>query len=53
LPPHEGQWRWRRLLDTNLPTPEEIVAEDQAVPLRPADHYVAAPRSALILIAGT
>jgi glycogen operon protein len=51
LPPHEGQWRWRRMLDTNLASPHDIVEEMEAVPLRPADHYVAAPRSAVILIA--
>jgi glycogen operon protein len=50
LPPHEGQRRWRRLLDTNLPPPDDIVEEGQAVMLRPADHYLAAPRSAVVLI---
>ena len=51
LPPHDGQWHWRRLVDTNLPSPDDIVEEKDAVPLRPADHYLAAPRSAVILIA--
>ncbi len=52
LAPHDGQWRWRRLVDTNLPVPEDIVEESTAVPLRPADHYIAAPRSAVILVSG-
>jgi isoamylase len=52
LPPHDGQWRWRRLVDTNLPVPEDIVEEAAAVPLQPADHYIAAPRSAVILVSG-
>ena len=52
LPAHDGQWRWQRLVDTNLPSPDDIVEEKDAVPLRPADHYVAAPRSAVILISG-
>jgi glycogen operon protein len=52
LPPHDGQWRWRRLVDTNLPVPEDIVEEEHAVPLRPANQYTAAPRSAIILIEG-
>ena len=51
LPPCRGQGQWRRLVDTNLPVPEDIVEEKDAVLLRPADHYMAAPRSAVILIA--
>jgi glycogen operon protein len=50
LPPHEGQLRWRRLVDTNLPSPLDIVEETDAIQLRPPDHYMAAPRSAVILI---
>jgi glycogen operon protein len=50
LPPHDGQWRWRRLVDTNLPSPEDIAEESEAVPLHPADHYVMSPRSTVILI---
>jgi glycogen operon protein len=41
---------WRRLVDTNLPVPDDIVEESDAVWLRPDDHYVAAPRSAVILL---
>jgi glycogen operon protein len=52
LPPHGGQWHWKRLVDTNLPGPDDIVELKDAVPLRPADQYVAAPRSAVILVAG-
>jgi glycogen operon protein len=51
LPPADGQLRWRRLLDTNLAPPDDIVEERQAVPLSPGDHYLAAPRSSVILIA--
>jgi glycogen operon protein len=51
LPPHDGQqWRWRRLVDTNLPSPDDIADEKDAILLRPADHYVVAPHSAVILI---
>ncbi|HYF47942.1 MAG TPA: glycogen debranching protein GlgX [Planctomycetota bacterium] len=50
IPPHEGQWRWRRLVDTNLASPEDIVSEQQAIKLQPGDHYVVAPRSTVILI---
>jgi glycogen operon protein len=47
--PHDA--RWHRLVDTNLPSPDDLVEEKDAVPLRPADHYMAAPRSAVILLA--
>jgi len=48
--PHEGKWRWKRLVDTNLSSPDDIVEETQAVQLHPADHYLMSPRSAVILI---
>lgn len=41
---------WRRLIDTNLPSPDDIVEEKNAVPLRPSDHYLVTPRSAVILL---
>jgi glycogen operon protein len=47
---HGGQWRWRRLLDTNLPSPQDIVEEKDAVPLNPGDQYIVSPRSAVILV---
>jgi isoamylase len=50
LPPHSGQWRWKRLVDTSLPSPDDIVEETQAVQLRPADHYIMSPRSAVVLM---
>jgi len=52
LPPHGDQWSWRRLVDTNLPVPDDVVEVKDAVALRPAEQYVAAPRSAVILVAG-
>lgn len=50
IPPHDGQWRWRRLVDTNLPAGDDILEEKDAIPLRPADFYLVAPRSAVILV---
>jgi isoamylase len=41
---------WRRLIDTNLPSPDDIVEEPNAVPLNPGDHYLATPRSAVVLM---
>jgi glycogen operon protein len=51
LPPCDGRWRWKRLVDTNLAAPDDIVEEKDAVSLHPGDHYIAAPRSAVILVA--
>ncbi len=51
LPPHEGERHWRRLVDTRLTSPGDVVEEEDAVPLEPADHYNAGPRSTVILIA--
>jgi glycogen operon protein len=48
--PVNGPWRWRRLVDTNLPSPHDILEEQHAVVLRPADHYIVSPRSTVILI---
>ena len=50
LPPLDGHRRWRRLVDTNLPSPSDIVEEKNAVPLYPGDHYYASPRSTVILM---
>ncbi len=51
IPPHDGQRRWKRLVDTYLSPPDDIVDEKEVVALRPADHYIVSPRSAVILIA--
>ena len=48
LPASPGNWR--RLVDTNLPSPRDIVEDRDAVPLNPNDHYIATPRSTVILI---
>jgi len=50
LPPHDGQWNWKRLVDTRLPSPDDILDEVDAVPLDPSDHYNAGPRSTVIAI---
>jgi glycogen operon protein len=49
--PHSARGRWRRLVDTNLRPPDDIAEEADAAPLNPSDHYFAAPRSAVVLIA--
>ncbi len=50
LPPHNGQWNWKRLVDTRLPSPEDIVEETDTVALDPRDHYNVGPRSTVILV---
>jgi glycogen operon protein len=50
IPHADGGGRWRRLVDTSLESPHDIVEEKDAVVLHPADHYVLTPRSAVILI---
>jgi glycogen operon protein len=52
LPTVDGQLRWRRLVDTNLAAPDDIVEENTAVWLNPSDHYFLAPRSTVILVSG-
>jgi glycogen operon protein len=51
LPAPDGRRQWRRLVDTNLAPPEDVVDEKDAVLLRPADVYNVAPRSAVVLVA--
>src|SRR5205814_1162995 len=50
LPPHDGRYRWRRLVDTHLNSPDDIVEEKTAIHLNPADHYLVSPRSTVILL---
>jgi glycogen operon protein len=42
--------RWKRLIDTNLPSPHDIVEEKDAVHLNPGDHYIVSPRSVVALM---
>jgi glycogen operon protein len=50
LPPLHKATGWRRLVDTTLPSPDDIVEAEAAVSLHPGDHYLMSPRSAVILI---
>jgi glycogen operon protein len=51
LPAPPAHTRWRRLVDTNLDPPHDVVEEQDAVVLQPADHYLVTERSAVILMA--
>jgi isoamylase len=50
LPDRGWQRRWRRLVDTSLTSPDDIVDENDAVALNPADHYIVNPRTTVILM---
>jgi isoamylase len=41
--------RWRRVIDTSLEAPEDFLL-DGIVVLDPADHYLASPRSTVVLL---
>jgi glycogen operon protein len=56
---HDAQWvrlpsagspRWLRILDTSLATAEDLTAPGREVPIEPADHYIANPRSTVLLV---
>ncbi len=51
LPNRDWQRRWRRLVDTSLLAPQDIVEDLDAIPLDPYDHYLVNPRSTVILMA--
>jgi glycogen operon protein len=50
LPNRDWNDRWQRLVDTSLASPEDIVEDEKAVPLSPADHYIVNPRTTVILV---
>jgi isoamylase len=41
--------RWRRVIDTSLPAPEDFLL-DETVILDPGDHYLASARSTVVLV---
>jgi isoamylase len=51
LPPLPGRKKWRRLMDTNLAPPEDILNRGQA-PVILSQRYLTAPRSVVLLVAG-
>lgn len=51
LPNRDWERRWRRIVDTSLTSPEDIVEDQDAVPLNPADYYIVNPRTTVILVA--
>jgi hypothetical protein len=50
LPPLEAGYQWHRMIDTNLPSGEDFMELGQEVRLDPQDHYLANPRSTVVLL---
>jgi isoamylase len=51
LPPLESGLTWHRAIDTSLPSAEDFAEPSREVPLELADHYIANPRTTVILLA--
>jgi glycogen operon protein len=50
LPPLEPGRGWSRIIDTSLPSGEDFREAGHEVPLDPLDHYIANPRSTVVLL---
>jgi glycogen operon protein len=50
LPPLDGKKRWYRVIDTSLPAGEDFADSGKEVRIDPADHYLANPRTTVVLI---
>ena len=50
LPPAPFRERWYRVVDTSLPDGDDFMAVGEEVLLNPSDHYLANPRSTVVLI---
>ena len=51
LPPPGPSQAWYRAIDTSLPNPEDFMESGQEVLIEPGDHYIANPRSTVVLLA--
>jgi len=50
LPALEAGHGWHRVIDTHLPSGEDCMKPGQEVRLDPQDHYLANPRSTVVLL---
>jgi glycogen operon protein len=50
LPGLPGGTRWRRVIDTSLEAGEDFLNEGQEIPIDPPSHYLANPRSTVVLL---
>jgi isoamylase len=51
LPPPRDALRWARVVDTSLSAGEDFMDPGRVVTIDPADHYIANPRSVVVLVA--
>ena len=51
LPPSRDALRWARVVDTSLPAGEDFLDPGREVTIDPSDHYIANPRSVVVLVA--
>jgi len=51
LPPLGPSRCWRRAIDTSLPSGEDFAEPGKEIPIDPPDHYIANPRSTVVLLA--
>ena len=51
LPKLPGTYGWHRIIDTSLPAGQDFAEQYTEVPIDPADHYLANPRSTVVLAA--
>jgi glycogen operon protein len=51
LPELESTRRWHRAIDTSLPSGDDFADPGKEIPLDPSDHYLANPRSTVVLVA--
>jgi glycogen operon protein len=50
LPGLPGEKRWRRVIDTSLAAGDDFLDEGQEVLIDPPGHYIASPRSTVVLL---
>ena len=51
LPQLRGGYGWHRIIDTSLPSGQDFAEQYTEIAVDPADHYIANPRSTVVLIA--
>ena len=51
LPPLTPPRCWYRAIDTSLPSGEDFADPGKEIPIDPADHYIAGPRTTVVLVA--
>ena len=50
LPPLENREQWYRVIDTSLESGEDFLDDGKEIRIDPPDHYLANPRTAIVLI---